>query len=267
MSFLQQAPHPTIDRSLDASKLDIVLPCYNPAPGWVENVHASYQRIQALLPGVEIHLILVNDGSPRGIPASTIESLKERLPFFRYLSYEPNKGKGHALRTGVAHSQHDICIYTDIDFPYKAESLVDIYRVLAAGEIDIAAGIKNQQYYAHTPTFRVRISKLLRFFIRNFLRISITDTQCGLKGFNRHGKALFLETTINRYLCDLEFIFLAERSRGARLKPVPISLKEGVVFSQVNWKILVIEGLNFSRVFLRSMVGLRRKQASRTLSS
>ena len=129
-------------------------------------------------------------------------------------------------------------------------------------EVDVAVGIKDIKYYEHLPAFRVRISKLLRFFIRNFLRISITDTQCGLKGFNRLGKEIFLQTTIERYLCDLEFIFLVDRQKHLIMKPIRVSLKPGVVFSEVSWKILATEGMNFMKVFGRSFLGIKSKRQS-----
>jgi len=239
---------------LNKPQLDIVLPCYNPAKGWTAKVTEGFRQIQALLPGVELHFILVNDGSSRAISQEDIDGLKSALPAFTYLSYTPNRGKGHALRRGVAASRHACCIFTDVDFPYTPESLVRIYRQLEAGETDVAVGIKDARYYAGIPVFRRRISKLLRWLIRTFLRISITDTQCGLKGFNQRGKEVFLQTTIDRYLADLEFIFLADRTPGLRMQAIAVELKPDVVFSQVSWKILLMEGMNFSRVFLRSLI-------------
>jgi len=240
--------------------LDIVLPCYCPAEGWVDNIIQSVADLKVLLPELKLHIILVNDGSPTEISSQSIAALERALPAFTYVQYAINKGKGHALRMGLSKSKHEICLFTDIDFPYTIESLVAIYQTLLRGEADIAVGIKGTQYYEHLPRFRVYISKLLRFFIRSFLRISITDTQCGLKGFNKAGKAIFLQTTIDRYLCDLEFIFLADRQKQLLMKPIQVVLKPGVVFSQVSLKILMAEGLNFMKVFGRSFLKLGRRK-------
>ena len=65
-------------------------------------------------------------------------------------------------------------------------------------------------------------------------------------------KAILLETTIDRYLCDLECIYLAEKNPEIRMKPVTIQLKEGVVFSTVNPRILLREGLNFLRILWKT---------------
>ncbi len=237
---------------MNSPSLDIVLPCYNPIEGWSTTVVNVLRELQERLPLVYIYPIIVNDGSQSGIDASDITLIQEYFPQLTYLQNTQNMGKGYTLRKGVNAAQHELCIYTDIDFPYSLESLLSVYRELAEGKADIAVGIKDSAYYEHLPDSRVRISKGLRWLARNFLKISITDTQCGLKGFNRKGRNIFLATTINRYLCDLEFIYLADRKKEIVMNPVIVKLKEGVVFSHVNMNVLMSEGINFMKVVNKS---------------
>ncbi len=190
-------------------------------------------------------MIVVNDGSATAIHKSDIALLEGAIPHFQYITYTPNRGKGYALRQGVNSSQSNYCIYTDIDFPYQEASLVELYNLLHKAHCDIAIGIKNDHYYKHVPPMRIRISKFLRWMIRTFLKISITDTQCGLKGFNAKGREQFLQTTIDRYLFDLEFIYRTDRNKTLKMQAIKVALKPGVVFSKVNWKILWEEGKNF----------------------
>ncbi len=233
------------------SSLDIVLPCYRPVQGWVDRILSSVEELSERLPTLAIRLILVNDGSPSGVSETDISTLRENLLHFSYLPLAINQGKGAALRAGVAQSSADLCVFTDIDFPYTLDSVIDIVAELMAGT-DIAIGIKNQNYYAQTPRTRKAVSKVLRWLARSFLGIPITDTQCGLKGFNDAGRQIFLRTTIQRYLADLEFIFLADRS-PLKMKAVTVQLREGVVFSQVNARILLTEGTNFLKVWAKSL--------------
>ena len=181
-----------------------------------------------------------------------IAYIRSHRPDFQYILHEVNQGKGQTLRTGIAHSKAPYCVFTDIDFPYTQESMQRIISALLSAETDIAIGIKDEEYYEHLPPFRTRISKGLRWLARTFLQISITDTQCGLKGFNAQGREVFLNTTIKRYLADLEFILLAERSKTLTMKAIPIHLKPGVSFSSVNPRILLREGVNFMKVFIKS---------------
>ncbi|HLP52425.1 MAG TPA: glycosyltransferase family 2 protein [Chitinophagales bacterium] len=229
--------------------LSIVLPCYNPVAGWADNVVDSFNRIKQQIPNCE--LILVNDGSPN-IDTNLLQSIGSKTSDLTVLSYNINQGKGYALRHGVSAARGELIIYTDIDFPYTHHSFLKIYESLTGQQADVAMGIRGEAYYTHLPQARVRISKLLRWFIKTFLRIPTDDTQCGLKGFNQKGKAVFLETTINRYLFDMEFIFIAARKK-LNIKTVEVELRPEVELSTMNSKILIQEFGNFLKIFVKSL--------------
>ncbi len=233
--------------------LDIVLPCYNPAPGWVQQITQAYAQLSKLLPETRIHIILVNDGSVKGISDADIMQLQQDIPACQYHAYTQNTGKGHALRTGVSKSTADYIIYTDVDFPYTIDSIFRVYNALYQNQCDIAAGVKDAAYYAHVPPVRRFISKVLRFLTASVLRLHISDTQCGLKGFNQKGKALFVRTQINRYLFDLEFIYLASRAQQLTLVPIPVTLRDDVQFSSMRFRTLSQEAWNFIKIVMRSL--------------
>lgn len=234
--------------ALPAKRLDVVLPCYNPAEGWVEKVLEAWAHIHVALPDLQIGLILVNDGSTKGLEAQHLQLLQSSLPELHYIDSQPNMGKGYALRKGVQASSAELLIYTDIDFPYQEESLLAMARLLLDDKADVVVGHRSDAYYEGVPADRRRISRFLRWMLQTFLRLKVTDTQCGLKGFNAKGKAIFLQTSINRFLFDLEFVFLASNQKALRLLPTEAVLKPGVVFSHVNLKVLAREGWNFLRV-------------------
>jgi hypothetical protein len=111
------------------------------------------------------------------------------------------------------------------------------------------AGNRDTAYYDRVPMFRRWLSKALRWVLRNLLRQPVDDSQCGLKGFDRAGKTVFLQTTIDRFLFDLEFLMLANGK--VKVTPVPVQLRDGVVFSQVGLKILATEGGNFLKLLFK----------------
>lgn len=168
-----------------------------------------------------------------------------------FISYTENQGKGYALRKGVEAAKGDYIVYTDIDLPYTHESFLKVMEALKQGN-DVVVGIRSEEYYTHLPKSRVYISKFLRSLIRFFLRIPTDDTQCGLKGFNQKGREVFLSTTINRHLFDLEFVFLSARKK-LKIKTVEVELRPEVVLSQMNWKILLQEFGNFLKIFAKSI--------------
>ena len=227
----------------------ILLPCYNPILGWESTIVESINEIQNQL-NVPIELIIVNDGSTKNVSTKEIDFIKSKIPHLHYIAYDVNKGKGHALRTGVNAVNTFPIIYTDIDFPYTTESLIEIYSVINTNKVDTVLGKRDDSYYENIPYGRKIISKFLRGTFKYFLKLPTDDTQCGIKAFNKKGAALFLSTEINRFLFDLEFVKLISK-RNLSCKTVLVKLKPNVVFSSVSIKILAKESLNFVKVLFR----------------
>ena len=169
---------------------------------------------------------------------------------FQYIENKENRGKGYAIRCGMTKASGDYIIYTDIDFPYSVDSTVAIYNQLMLDKCDVAAGVKDKAYYKDVPKMRKVISKGLQFFTKTLLSLPISRTQCGLKGFKKSIKYLFLETTIDRYLFDIEFLRNAYKKKY-KVVPIPVVLNENVVFRKMNYKILLPEILNFVKLLFK----------------
>ncbi|MBK8196153.1 MAG: glycosyltransferase [Lewinellaceae bacterium] len=230
--------------------MNVIVPCYNPPEGWAEALVGRFTAFREAVSGWtgETGLIVVNDGSLSQTTDQNFKRLSELLPDIRIVSYPLNRGKGHALRQGVAASDADLHLVTDADFPYTIASMQQVARALR-DHGGIAAGNRDTAYYDRVPVFRRWLSRALRWMLRNVLRQPVGDSQCGLKAFDNQGKKIFLETTIDRFLFDLEFLMLA--NGRVEVTPVPVELREGVMFSKVGWKILATEGRNFIWLLLR----------------
>lgn len=235
-------------------RLHVVVPCYNPPSGWEQAMAAHFLELSRALGDLvgELKLIVVNDGSSRHTTAQNFAYLKEISPAATVVDYAENRGKGYALRQGVASSDADYYLVTDADFPYTMDSMVRVVQTLLA-KGGIAAGNRDTSYYERVPLFRKWLSQLLRWVLRHVLQQPIDDSQCGLKGFDAAGKVIFLQTTIDRFLFDLEFLMLAYHK--VSITPVQVELRESVVFSKVGWKILATEGRNFLWLLFRRGLG------------
>lgn len=229
--------------------LDIILPAFNPMPGWEEIVVNRFLSLSAHFPHIQCHLIIVNDGSTRINEVQSVEKIKREISNFYWISYSDNKGKGNALRKGVEASTSDLILYTDIDWPYTEQSMVDLINKLVIA--DVVIGIRDSSYYEKLPPSRRIISRLLKFFNERFLKLIVDDTQAGLKGFKKNIKSVFLNTTIDRYLFDLEFIHLLSKSDNFIVKTIPIYLRDGITFSKMNRSFLLREARNFFRLWIK----------------
>ena len=228
--------------------ISVVLPVYNPSQGWADIVLTETANLIKLMPDDQFEFIMVNDGSAND--AYQQEKQKMADSIVELIEYHPNRGKGEALRTGVNASSGELIIYTDIDFPYSTDSMIKVINTLKSGAKDVVIGIKDSTYYDHVPPFRRFVSKLLRLFVRIFFRIPTDDFMCGLKGFNQKGKPVFQQTAIDRYLFDLEFMFLLSRHADITTTTLEIRLKENIEFRQLNPKIIRTELTDLFRILI-----------------
>lgn len=228
--------------------LTIILPCYNPVEGWEKNVVANVKLIQERIPLQE--LILVNDGSNQDL-TDEVNYIREQVGIsFQYVHDAANRGKGYAIRQGLQKATSPFIIYTDIDFPYTLESLVNIYSALKSPEKKVVIGVKDGKYYDAVPMFRKWISKSLRKMITIVFNIQTADTQCGLKGIQSSVKHIWLEGKIDRYLFDLEAIYNATK-KEIPIVTLPVTLRQGVTFSKIPVQLLMKEVRNFLTLVIR----------------
>jgi len=245
---------------IPALNMSIVLPCYNPKPGWHFQVANQYQEIKKHLPAdIQIELIVVDDGSPSPATPAARRFLNRRCPHFKYITYEHNMGKGYAVRKGVEAAQAPIVIYTDIDFPYSAADFCKVYETLRSGNAELVMGKREDNYDQRLSTMRRLASNACNYLNQTLLNLPYKDVQSGLKGMNAVGRALLLKTTINRFLFDTEFIWLANSYSNIRIKALPVSLREGILLTSMSSSVYINETGNFCRLFIKDKLLLLRR--------
>ena len=222
--------------------IDLILPVYNPDKGWELTVVSKYKELNALWKHVDIHLYLVNDGSTRGVEENVINYIRQNIPEVHILSYSVNHGKGFALRKAVSACNSDYILYTDHDFPYTLDSMSRVLEMLQRG-VDVVVSTRDKAYYDCLPFSRRLISRFVRGCNRYLLQMNYSDTQAGLKGFNRKGRFVFLSTCIDTYLFDLEFFYKACHHPALVIGEIPVKLREAVCFPvfgiETYWKELL----------------------------
>jgi glycosyltransferase involved in cell wall biosynthesis len=224
--------------------ISFVLPLYKPNPNWHSRFLENVAKTKLIFPSsVNLEFIIVNDGFETPELLNLFEVISESYPYVSFVSYPENMGKGFALRTGVENASAPYVILTDFDFPYDHRDLLTMYYDLKKG-YEVVTGKRNHTYYKKLPMKRWLISKGCSWLNRNFLSLYINDTQSGIKAFNDAGKKAFLDTTINRFLIDTEFLQLVTQ-RGLRLKVNEVSLRDEVEFSNMGYAVLKTEMKNF----------------------
>ena len=236
-------------------KLDIVLPLYHPHEGWEQHIITAVNGLQSCFSGkdCEIHLYLTNDGYPvEHYSQEHLNAINAALDGkLHFLPYEPNRGKGYSLRYMIARTEGDYIVYTDGDFPFGWKSVAEAFELLQNGS-DVVMGKRGMDYSGALCFLRKILSKGTRFLNRTLLGLpgEFLDTQAGLKGFNRKGRAIFLKTTVDTFVFDTEFILLSWKN-SLKITTLPIKIRDDLKLSSMGFKIMLRELLLFLKILWR----------------
>jgi glycosyltransferase involved in cell wall biosynthesis len=116
--------------------ISIIIPSYNEIkylPKLLDKVLAVKwpQNLQA-------ELIVVDDGSNDGTH-NWLRENTSRLGF-RYIYHSQNKGKGAAIRSGIAESKGNIIVVQDADLEYDPNELVEVINPIISGITKVCYG-------------------------------------------------------------------------------------------------------------------------------
>ncbi|MBS1652727.1 MAG: glycosyltransferase family 2 protein [Bacteroidetes bacterium] len=231
------------------NSISIILPIYNPPVGWEHVFLKNYNLIIELLGEFDINFVLVNDGSKKNIYQTQINYISQ-ISKVDFLHLSTNKGKGAAVRHGLMNANSNYYVYTDYDFPYIFQNIKSIAELLSQNRFDVVFGTRTKEYNNHLSFKRNFINKTCIFLNEKILQLPHADTQSGLKAFNEKGKKIMLTTKINRFLFDTEFILKATKNKDIKLTSIDLTLKSNIIFSKMSYKTMLVEAVNFARIFL-----------------
>jgi glycosyltransferase involved in cell wall biosynthesis len=229
-------------------KLNIIIPLYNPHTGWETHFIESLTELKNELKETELSVILVNDGSTKGI--ENIEAIMSQSECLKYYSYPVNKGKGFAIRYGVNISDADFYIYTDMDFPFGFKAISLTYRMLKSLKTNIVIGTRDISYFRILPLNRRIYSFLLKEINYLITGFKIKDTQAGLKGLDNKAKKVLATTHTNTFLFELEFL-KNSLNQGLTYELITINCRPGLHFTNFKLRILLKEVISFLKILLK----------------
>ena len=199
--------------------LTVALPCYNEA----ERLPGTLRTLLAHLSGTsgQVEVLVVDDGSTDAtvMVADAVAAVDRRV---RVLSYQPNRGKGFAVRTGMLAAEGELIVFTDADGSYGPSELDRI--VGALDEAPVAIGTRASG--TSGPVARRAASRVFNLAIRGSLGLPFGDTQSGLKGFRRAAaRQIFSQTRVDGFAFDVEVLWLA-RQLGLEVAEVRVQAME-----------------------------------------
>lgn len=213
-------------------ELSVIIPAFN-----------EEHRLPATLTSVcdflirtnrDFEVIVVDDGSADRT-VDVVDDFAKARPQVRLISYQPNQGKGHALKMGIAAAAGDLLLIDDADGSSPIEEVLRLESGIACGA-DIAIGSRakpDDSRKVQALAYRKFIGNTFNTIVQALLLPGLYDTQCGFKLFKSHaGKDVFSVSQISGYGFDVEILYIA-KLRGYKIQEVGINW-HNVAGSKVN---------------------------------
>jgi glycosyltransferase involved in cell wall biosynthesis len=196
--------------------VSIVIPAYNEAPT-IEHV---LRRVSEL--DLRTEVLVVDDGSTDGTP-DVVERLTAELPGVRLIRRPQNRGKGAAVRAGIAASQGDIVVIQDADLEYDPRDLPRLLAPLLEGVADVVYGSRlrgGEPQRAHL-FWHYAGNRFLSLLTNILFNTTISDMEVGYKAF-RGDLIRGIDLVSDDFRFEPEVTAKVLR-RGVRLYEIPIS--------------------------------------------
>lgn len=198
--------------------LSFVIPAYNEE----RRIRDTLVRAEAYLreQPYEWEIVLVDDGSGD----ATVETARAAFPGVRVIAYRPNRGKGHAVRTGMLEARGAFRVFSDADGSTPIEELEKFWPRFETGA-DVVIGsrtLPDADVQVRQTWRRQTMGRVFNLFVQALAVRGIPDTQCGFKGFTAAAaQAVFPRQTIERFAFDVEILYIA-RKLGLRIDQVGV---------------------------------------------
>jgi glycosyltransferase involved in cell wall biosynthesis len=223
-------------------KLSVIMPAHNEEET-IDEVIAQVLAVE--LDDGELELIVVDDASTDSTPRK-LEAYADD-PRMVVLRHERNRGKGGAIRTGLAKATGDVTVIQDADLEYDPSELPGLVTPLVAGRADFVYGsrfrgtVENMRFENRLANKILSLVATLLFFRR------VTDEATCYKVFWTNDLRSF-DLKCERFEFCPEVTAKALK-RHMRMLEIPITYKARTV--EAGKKIRAFDGLEAVWTLLR----------------
>lgn len=218
----------------DSKLLSVIVPAYN-----CKTIHKDLKNIKKDLDGIrkDYEIICVVDGLKSKRDKTYKRAITAKSKTIKVYTYKKNKGKGYAIRFGMARAKGGTIVFIDAGGDLNPRGIGMALEHMKWYKADIIIGSK--RHHASIVEYPWQ-RKILSFFVqratRFFFGLNVSDTQTGLKVFKRRVLVKILpRLMVKRWAFDLEMLAVANRLGFRRIFESPVEITHNFS-SNVNFK-------------------------------
>ena len=203
-------------------KVSVIIPAHDEARSIYVNLLEIIDTLNRLCEDYEI--IVVDDGSSDNTHREVVR-VNSKTDRVKAVESKTHQGKGSALKYGFQFAKGDFVVFLDADLDLHPEQLSCFFDIMKKTEAGVVIGSKRHpESKVNYPKRRRALSFVYHLIIFILFRLSITDTQVGLKLFKYEVlKKILPRVLIKRYAFDLELLVNASHL-GYKIVEAPIAL-------------------------------------------
>ncbi len=196
-------------------KLSVLIPVYNEAA----TIEAVVDRVRAIPLPVEV--IAVDDASDDG-SQEVLDRLQRARKLDHLQRHPKNRGKGAAIRSGIARATGDVIVIQDADLEYDPAELPALMKPILEGKADAVFGSRFQGGPHRVLYFWHAVGNRFLTLLSNMLtNVNLTDMETCYK-LVRADLLKRLPLTADRFGFEVELTARLAQA-GARIWELPIS--------------------------------------------
>ena len=157
-------------------RLSVIMPCYNEA----DSLPDILNKVRAIT--IDKEIIVIDDCSSDDTP-NVLANEQRNDPNLRVVRHERNRGKGAAVRTGIAAAIGDVIIVQDADLEYDPNDFYAVLKPIFDGRVGVVYGSRFMGSHTGMYFWNALGNKFLTFLTNFLFNCWISDMETCYKAF------------------------------------------------------------------------------------
>lgn len=214
--------------------VSVIVPAYRQEDTIKQDLQNISETLAEGLGDYDYEIICVIDGETDG---TLQEARKIKSQKIKVYGYKENRGKGYAIRYGMARSHGELISFLDAGMDISPKGIMMLMSHLEWYNADIIVGSKRHPASrVNYPLLRHLYSIGYHLLVRALFGLPLKDTQSGIKIFRREVLEKILpRLLVKRYAADIEMLAVAHSLGFRRIYEAPIEVTFDKRTSSISW--------------------------------